>query len=75
MATEWGKLVPTICDRSYVRLTFLETNRLVPKVFVQVGPTACVLTIPAIYMYRMLMKNCKILWELLTVVMALMNVN
>ena len=42
MATEWGKLVTAICDRSSVWPTFLETNRLFPKVFVKIGPTACV---------------------------------
>ena len=45
MATEWGKLGAAICDRSSVWPTFLETNGLVPNVFVKIGSTACVLTI------------------------------
>ena len=45
MTTEWGKLVTTICDRSTVWPTLLQTNRLVPEVFVKIGPPACALTI------------------------------
>ena len=45
MTTEWGKLVTAIGDRSSVWPTFLETNRLVPEVFVKTGLTTCVLTI------------------------------
>ena len=45
MATEWDKLVTAIRDRLSVWPTFLETSCLVPKVFVKIGPTTCILTI------------------------------
>ena len=46
---------------------FLQTNHLVPKVFVKNELTACVLTIPSDLhcMHRMLMKNSQVLCELL----------
>ena len=45
MATKWSELVIVIFDRSSVRLTFLKTNRLVPKAFIKIGSTACLLKI------------------------------
>ena len=49
MAAEWGKLVTSIVidypSSQLIWPTFVETNRLVPKVFVKIGPTACLLAI------------------------------
>ena len=45
MVTELGKLVTAICDGSSVWPSFLETNCIVIKVFVEIGPSAYVLTI------------------------------